>query len=101
MNLPDCARYSQFAVRAVAEWRFGGMLAATEKDGLVFGGLDFDWRESASLMRSVAEGLRLAFAAGTPEIGFARRHIDLIRRFLGNMRVAHDIFPCSIVGCRP
>jgi hypothetical protein len=62
------------------------VLAATEVNGLGFGGIKLDRRKTASLVAAVAEGLAGTATAGTPEIALAGFNCDGIRRLLGDYR---------------
>jgi len=64
-------------VRAVAERLVATGFAAAKIHGLGFSGAVFNWREFAfGLMRTVAQGLLLAEATGTPPIIFALLNCD-------------------------
>lgn len=78
-------------VAAVAKDRSGGVLAATEVDGLGFSGFELDRGVIGGLVAAVAEGLVGAQAAGTPVVAFAGFHLDGIRTFLSNFRFGHEV----------
>jgi hypothetical protein len=73
-------------VCSVAAGFVPGALAPAEADRLAHFGLEFDRAETASFMRSVAEGLAGAFSASTPPIGLAGLDLDAVRAGLRDIR---------------
>jgi hypothetical protein len=84
-------RRLESGVRAVAEYRAGGVFAATEVDGLRFGGLKFDRGVVSYFVAAIAKRLVGAQSAGTPEVAFAGFDLDGIRAHLGNLGFGHGL----------
>jgi len=76
-------------VRAIAERRVGGVLAATEPDGAATGGLVLERREFRTFVGTVAERLFGGLAAGAPPIGLALLDVDGHRGAASDLRVCH------------
>ena len=96
------AATSELGVGPVAEGRLGRGLAAAEEHLLAVLGRHLDGGEGGALVAAVAEGLVLGLAAGAPEVGFARLHLDRVGGLLGDLRdVGHRLAPCWLYpeGC--
>jgi hypothetical protein len=61
------------------------MFTAAEVDSFGFGRIIFQGREIATLVASIAEGLRGALAAGTPVVALACYDVNGIGTLLGNL----------------
>jgi hypothetical protein len=77
----------QRLVRPVAIRLVGGVLAAAQEHRFGFLGSEGGGRKPRPLVRTIAEGLVLAVATGTPEVLLARLELDGIGRFLGDVRL--------------
>ena len=86
---------SQGVVRTVAEWLAAGRLAPAEPNLLGSLGGERDRGQPGPLMRAVAEGLRGAAPARTPEVSLAGLDIDAIGLFLRGYRTFHTFSPGS------
>jgi len=76
-------------VAAVAQGTVAAVFAAAEVRGAIFFCFEADGFEVGSLVRTIAEGLIFALAAGTPEIGFTGFDGNGIRGTLANGWIAH------------
>lgn len=85
---------------AIAERLLAGVFAAAKEQLAGFLGGAFDRRKAAALVAAIAKGLFLRFAAGTPEIAFALRHLDGKGAFLGDFGgfIGHGV-GLSLAGC--
>jgi hypothetical protein len=81
---------SEGLMGSVAQSTLLRVLARAEVDGAVSFGLIGNGREGRTFMRTVAEGLILAMAAGTPVVGLAGFDEDGDRRLLRDMGGAHN-----------
>src|SRR5579863_6138016 len=94
---PDAAEAtSNAAVGAVAKRLAAGLLATAEPDLLGLGGCVLHGREAGSLVRAVAERLRLAATAGAPPVFPARLDGNAIGRLLRWNRLRHIPFSLMI-----
>lgn len=69
-------------MRAVAQRLVRAVLATAEIDALAVRSFPLHRLEVTTLMRTIAEGLLLALAAGAPEVALARLDLDRVRSFL-------------------
>ena len=67
-------------------------LAATEKHLAGFRRFILHWRDARIFVRTIAERLLCAFAAGAPKIRLTRSNFGRVRGFLSNNRVSHCHF---------
>jgi hypothetical protein len=81
------------AVAAVTQGLASGGLAAAEKYFFAVSGLVLQRHELAALMGTVAKRLAGAFAAGTPEIGFAGLHFNAKGGVGSSNGISHIRFP--------
>ena len=91
----QAASGSQGVVRTVAERLAAGCLAPAEPNLLGGLGGKRDRGQSRALMRAVAEGLRGAAPARTPEVSFPGLDIDAVGLFLRGYRTVHTLSPAS------
>src|SRR5580704_12457178 len=79
---------------AIAQWLVRGALAGAEPDFLGVRRLPFLRAEFASLVRAVAERLRLRASAGAPPVAFAGHDVDRKWPPAADFRnSAHIVFP--------
>src|SRR5271155_1140443 len=95
LPLGQAASGSQGVVRTVAERLAAGRLAPAEPNLLGDLGGKRDRSQPGALMRAVAEGLRGAAPAGTPEVPLAGLDIDAVGLFLRGYRTFHTFSPAS------
>jgi len=74
---------------AVAQGTVAAVFAAAEVRGAIFFCFEANRRKVRSLVRTIAEGLVFALAAGTPKIGFSGFDSNGIRGALADGGVAH------------
>ena len=70
---------SDFAVSAVAHGNCRGMFASAEPDFPGLGSRVLLWRDTGTLVRSIAERLAFTLAAGAPPVFLTGLDIDTIR----------------------
>jgi len=86
-------------VAAVAKGLIGSSLADTKVQGFRFAGVILERGEPAALMLAVAKGLVLAFATGTPVIGFALLHSNGERGVASADWIGHSVLPGQSNSC--
>tara|TARA_Y100000588_G_scaffold124122_1_gene136014 strand:- start:12976 stop:13203 length:228 start_codon:yes stop_codon:yes gene_type:complete len=69
------------------------MFTSTKEDFFVFICLKFYWSKWSAFMGSIAEGLIIAHATGTPKISFSTFNVYWVRKFLGNFWVHKFLSP--------
>ena len=96
MARPCCLRtvaqtfkQSQPVMRTVTQRLVAAVLTATEEHALTGVSCVFHWRDARELVTAIAEGLRAAFAASAPKVGFALFNLNGIGRFLSDHGCCH------------
>ena len=81
---------------AIAQWLRSSPFATAEEYFLRLAGLILYRRKFCALVGTIAEGLRLALAAGTPEIGLTGLHINCVGCIRCSFWFTHNLFSSVI-----